>query len=106
MRVSLLEQVSSLPAARYECSYRVETDYVESDLAIQFPPIIALPTGATNVRIKSPWEIMFIDEWYGTVGNEGKISIFKPFPIFDADNYAITSYQALKRLWSLPTDVL
>ena len=80
-----------LPAARYECSYRVETDYVDSDFAIQFPPIIALPTGATNVRIKSPWEIMFIDEWYRTVGNDGKISIFKPFPIFDADNYAITS---------------
>ena len=80
-----------LPATRYECSYRVETDYVVSDLAIQFPPIIALPTGATNVRIKSPWEIMFIDEWYGTVGSDGKISIFKPFPIFDADNYAITS---------------
>lgn len=80
-----------LPAARYECSYRVETDYVDSDFAIQFPPIIALPTGATNVRIKSPWEIMFIDEWHGTVGNDGKISIFKPFPIFDADNYAITS---------------
>ena len=80
-----------LPAARYECSYRVETDYVDSDFAIQFPPIIALPTGATNVRIKSPWEILFIDEWYGTVGNDGKISIFKPFPILDSDNYAITS---------------
>ena len=80
-----------LPAARYECSYRVETDYVDSDFAIQFPPIIALPTGATNVRIKSPWEILFIDEWYGTVGSDGKISIFKPFPIFDSDNYAITS---------------
>ncbi|MCK9320227.1 hypothetical protein, partial [Methanoculleus sp.] len=80
-----------LPAARYECSYRVETDYVESDLAIQFPPIIALPTGATNVRIKSPWEIMFIDEWHGTVGSDGKISIFKPFPIFDADNYVTAS---------------
>jgi len=24
-------------------------------------------------------------------GNDGKISIFKPFPIFDADNYVITS---------------
>ncbi|MDD4472237.1 MAG: hypothetical protein PHT97_13905 [Methanoculleus sp.] len=80
-----------LPAARYECSYRVETDYVESDLAIQFPPIIALPTGATNVRIKSPWEIMFIDEWHGTVGSDGKISIFKPFPIFDSDNYVTAS---------------
>ena len=80
-----------LPSTRYECAYRVETDYIESDLAIQFPPIIALPTGATNVRIKSPWEIMFIDEWHGTVGKDGKISIFKPFPIFDADNYAITS---------------
>jgi hypothetical protein len=80
-----------LPAARYECSYRVETDYVESDLAIQFPPIIALPTSATNVRIKSPWEILFIDEWHGTVGSDGKISIFKPFPIFDADNYVTAS---------------
>lgn len=80
-----------LPAARYECSYRIETDYVDSDFAIQFPPIIALPTGATNVRVKSPWEILFIDEWYGTVGSDGKISIFKPFPIFDSDNYAITS---------------
>jgi len=76
-----------LPSARYECAYRVETDYIESDLAIQFPPIIALPTGATNVRIKSPWEIMFIDEWHGTVGSDGKLSIFKPFPIFDSDNY-------------------
>ncbi|MDD4469331.1 MAG: hypothetical protein PHR29_05265, partial [Acholeplasmataceae bacterium] len=80
-----------LPAARYECSYRVETDYIESDLAIQFPPIIALPTGATNIRIKSPWEIMFIDEWHGTVGSDGKISIFKPFPIFDSDNYVTAS---------------
>ena len=42
-----------LPATKYERVVEVETEMRENEFNIEFPPHVALPVGATNVRVKT-----------------------------------------------------
>ena len=72
-----------LPATKYERVVEVETEMRENEFDIEFPPHVALPIGATNVRGKTSQDSVKLPTPAFTAGN---IPIYRPFPAFYPDN--------------------
>lgn len=89
-----------LPATKYERVVEVETEMRENEFNIEFPPHVALPIGATNVRVKTSQDSVKLSAPAFTAGN---IPIYRPFPAFypadvthsdsDAPQYDATAYK-------------
>lgn len=72
-----------LPATKYERVVEVETEMRENEFNIEFPPHVALPIGATNVRVKTSQDSVKLSTPTFMAGN---IPIYRPFPAFYPDN--------------------
>ncbi len=72
-----------LPATKYERVVEVETEMRENEFNIEFPPHVALPIGATNVRVKTSQDSVKLSAPAFTAGN---IPIYRPFPAFYPDD--------------------
>ena len=68
-----------LPASKYERVVEVETEMRENEFNIEFPPHVALPVGATNVRVKTSQDSVKLST---PAFMAGDIPIYRPFPAF------------------------
>ncbi|MDP3564674.1 MAG: hypothetical protein Q8R70_09310, partial [Methanoregula sp.] len=76
------------PAAQYEASVRIETEAFADEWAKGIVPVIPLPVGATNVRVKSPWGSVTLPNPSGSMtGADGAVPVYQPFPVFDWRTY-------------------
>jgi hypothetical protein len=91
-----------LPASKYERVVEVETEMRENEFNIEFPPHVALPVGATNVRVKTSQDSVKLS---APAFMAGDIPIYRPFPAFypddvthstgDTPKYDTTAYKCL-----------
>lgn len=72
-----------LPATKYERVVEVETEMRENEFNIEFPPHVALPIGATNVRVKTSQDSVKLS---APAFMAGDIPIYRPFPAFYPDD--------------------
>jgi len=72
-----------LPASKYERVVEVETEMRENEFNIEFPPHVALPVGATNVRVKTSQDSVKLS---APAFMAGDIPIYRPFPAFYPDD--------------------
>jgi hypothetical protein len=72
-----------LPATKYERVVEVETEMRENEFNIEFPPHVALPIGATNVRVKTSQDSVKLPT---PAFMAGDLPIYRPFPAFYPDN--------------------
>jgi hypothetical protein len=72
-----------LPASKYERVVEVETEMRENEFNIEFPPHVALPVGATNVRVKTSQDSVKLT---APAFMAGDIPIYRPFPAFYPDD--------------------
>jgi len=89
-----------LPASKYERVVEVETEMRDNEFNIEFPPHVALPVGATNVRVKTSQDSVKLSAPAFMAGN---IPIYRPFPAFypgdvthstgDTPKYDTTAYK-------------
>ena len=89
-----------LPATKYERVVEVETEMRENEFNIEFPPHVALPVGATNVRVKTSQDSVKLSV---PAFMAGDIPIYRPFPAFypadvthsdsDTPQYDATAYK-------------
>lgn len=68
-----------LPASKYERIVEVETEMRDNEFNIEFPPHVALPVGATNVRVKTSQDSVKLST---PAFMAGDIPIYRPFPAF------------------------
>ena len=81
-----------LPRSVYERVYKFNQEIIVNDFGIGFPAVIPLPVGAYNVKLKSPWQTVNISSaWASISGKDGDIPFYRPFPLFDQDNYNSTT---------------
>jgi hypothetical protein len=89
-----------LPASKYERIVEVETEMRDNEFNIEFPPHVALPVGATNVRVKTSQDSVKLST---PAFMAGDIPIYRPFPAFypgdvthsdsDTPQYDATAYK-------------
>jgi len=72
-----------LPASKYERVVEVETEMRGNEFNIVFPPHVALPVGATNVRVKTSQDSVKLS---APAFMAGDIPIYRPFPAFYPDD--------------------
>lgn len=68
-----------LSAAKYERVVEVETEIRDNEFGVDFPPHVALPIGASNVKIKTLQDSIRLSSPAMMVGN---IPLYRPFPAF------------------------
>ena len=74
------------PDSKYQRYYNIELDYLNNDFDINFAPMIALPVSAFNVAIKTAWDFISVPISGYLTGDEGDLSFYQPFPLFDEIN--------------------
>lgn len=80
-----------LPRTVYERAYKFTQEIEVNDFGVGFPVVIPLPIGATNVKLKSPWQTISLNSVWATVsGKDGDIPLYKPFPLFNAEEATTT----------------
>lgn len=84
-----------LPSSQYERTYVMNT---EKTLALGnnrmitqgIPPVVSLPIGAKNVKIKGPYQILNITEpSFYLDSPDGRVPIYQPFPVMSPHNGSI-----------------
>lgn len=89
----------------YERAYKFTQEIEVNDFGMGFPAIIPLPVGATNVKLKSPWQTISLNSPWATItGKDGDIPLYKPFPLFNAEKAITTgSLSYLEEAYRLQT---
>lgn len=80
-----------LPSSRYESAYRINTDTIDNDFNIRFPPTYILPYNYTGVKVKTPWNTLFLDDLADINCSDGSMKVYRPFSFFDETNYNTTT---------------
>ena len=75
------------PLSEYQSGYDIQVDYITNDYNIEFPPYIALPVNAYNVRVKNAWDSILLTSYGKLSGRDGNLKIYQPYPVFDELNY-------------------
>lgn len=76
------------PVAQYEASVQLDTVAFTDEWNKGIVPFVPLPVGATNVRVKSPWQSITLLNPAGTItGADGAVPVYQPFPVFDWRTY-------------------
>ncbi len=89
----------------YERAYKFTQEIEVNDFGMGFPAVIPLPVGATNVKLKSPWQTISLNSPWATItGKDGDIPLYKPFPLFNAEKAITTgSLSYLEEAYRLQT---
>jgi len=89
----------------YERAYKFTQEIEVNNFGMGFPAVIPLPVGATNVKLKSPWQTISLNSPWATItGKDGDIPLYKPFPLFNAEKAITTgSLSYLEEAYRLQT---
>lgn len=87
-----------LPAAQHEPTYVLNTEGTmalnnSQSIVHGIPPYVALPIGARNVKIKSPYQTLNLSApSYNLTSPSGQIPVYQPFPMLSPCNNAMYTY--------------